>query len=267
MGLTDLHRHMLLGASCGWIAACVLAAPAGAHDAGAPADAAFVGRFAPGGESLPDDWKVVQLDRHVSPTRYSVQEWDGVEAVVADANDSMSLLARSLDIDLSRTPVLCWRWRIDAPLKSADMAEKRGDDYAARVYVALRLPREALGFATRTKLALARGIYGDKVPDAALNYVWDNRNPVGTVRPNAYTDRAQMIVQRTGEQDTGRWVVERRNVLDDAQRLFGPYEMGAALLAVASDTDNTHETARAGFADLHFVAPEAACHFDEETIR
>jgi hypothetical protein len=32
-------------------------------------------------------------------------------------------------------------------------------------------------------------------------------------------------------------------------------------LAVASDTDNTGETARAGFADLHFVGAEEPCEF------
>jgi hypothetical protein len=53
-----------------------------------------------------------------------------------------------------------------------------------------------LGFATRTKLALARALRGDQVPDAAINYVWDNRSPVGTMLPNAYTERAMMWVLR-----------------------------------------------------------------------
>ena len=30
-----------------------------------------------------------------------------------------------------------------------------------------------------TRLALARNLYGDVLPDAAINYVWDNRYPVG----------------------------------------------------------------------------------------
>lgn len=33
------------------------------------------------------------------------------------------------------------------------------------------------------------------------------------------------------------------------------------LLAVASATDNTGETARAGFADLHFTARDTPCQF------
>ena len=54
---------------------------------------------------------------------------------------------------------------------------KSGDDYAARVYLTFTVPPEQLGFATRTKLSLARSIYGNQVPDAAINYVWDSSWP------------------------------------------------------------------------------------------
>lgn len=83
------------------------------------------------------------------------------------------------------------------------MSTRQGDDYAARVYLAFSLPAEAMSFATRAKLRLARGIYGDHVPDAALNYVWDNRYPIGTQRSNAYTEHARMIVLRSGPRYAG----------------------------------------------------------------
>lgn len=218
-----------------------------------------VGVFGAASGAPPAPWRVIQLDAKVPATQYQVRVWDGVAAVEARANASMALLARPLEVDLQKTPVLCWRWRVDAALKTADMATKAGDDYAARVYVALRLPADKLGVGLRAKLALARAIYGDQVPDAAINYVWDNRQPIGTRRANAYTDRAQMVVQRSGDAQAGPWVNERVNVLEDARRAFGTDELRAHLLAVASDTDNTGEQARAGFADLHFVERDAAC--------
>jgi hypothetical protein len=52
-------------------------------------------------------------------------------------------------------------------------------------------------------------------------------------------------------------------VLADAQRAFGEIDLSASLLAVATDTDNTGEKARAGFADLHFVGANEACAFDQ----
>lgn len=221
-----------------------------------------VGRFDATAATPPAPWRLVPLGERILPTRYSVQRWDGVMAIEARADRSMALMARPLAVDLKQTPVLCWRWRVDDVLQKADMTRKSGDDYAARVYVALKLPPRALGLGLRAKLALARSIYGDHVPDAALNYVWDNRHPQGMIQANAYTDRTQMIVMRTGRQEIGRWVNERRDVLVDARQLFGDFDHEAASLAVASDTDNTGEQARAGFADLHFVARDHPCRFD-----
>ena len=175
----------------------------------------------------------------------------------------MALLARPVEIDLNSAPVLCWRWRVDAALQNADLNQKSGDDYAARVYLALTLPPELMGLATRAKLRLARVLYGEEVPDGAINYVWDNRHPVGTRRPNAYTALTQMVVQQTGEEKAGKWVSERVNVQDEIRRAFGTEHASLTSIAVASDTDNTGETALAGFADLHFVGADASCDFPE----
>lgn len=204
-------------------------------------------------------WRVVHLDKKVSATRYRVARMDGVLGIEAIADHSMALLARPVAVDLERTPVLCWRWRVDAPLQQADMATKAGDDYAARVYVSFALPPEEKGFMLRSQLALARAIWGDAVPDAALNYVWDNRYPVGTRMPSPYTNRSRMIVAESGSGNAGRWVVARHDVRQDVITEFGSAKAMLIQLSVASDTDNTGERAHAGFADFQFVEKEAAC--------
>lgn len=219
----------------------------------------WLDRFVKEDVDVPAPWRVVQLDSKVSPTRYRVSLWDDVFAIEAAAERSMALLARPVEVDLNLTPVLCWRWRVDAPLVKADMATKAGDDYAARVYVSFFMPSDALDFMTRTKLMLARSIYGDAVPDAAINYVWDNRYPVGTRKPNAYTDRTRMIVAESGAAKAGKWVVARHDVLLDAVAEFGSGQARLIQLSVAADTDNTGERARAGFADFHFVERNTAC--------
>ncbi len=222
----------------------------------------WLDRFDQEATSVPPPWRVVQLDRKVPPTRYRITLWDGHHAIEASADHSMALLARPVEIDLNHTPVLCWHWRVDAPLVKADMATKAGDDYAARVYVSFAMPASELSFVTRTKLKLARSIYGDVVPDAAINYVWDNRYPVGTRKPNAYTDRTRMIVAESGAANAGRWVVARHDVQQDVAAEFGSGQARLIQLAVAADTDNTGESARAGFADFHFVERNAACFAD-----
>ncbi len=205
-------------------------------------------------------WQEVRLRKELTPNRFNHRIWDGVDAIEVHSNASMSLMARSLSVDLATTPVLCWRWRVDTALATADMTQRHGDDYAARVYVSFKLPDAAMGLGLRTKLALARAIWGAGLPDAAINYVWDNRYPIGTERPNAYTDRAIMVVQRSGDTQAGSWVQERRNVRDDVSRLFSP-EARAVQLAVTADTDNTGLSAHAGFADFHFVGTDSDCQF------
>ena len=222
--------------------------------AGAGRDSVWVGRF----EQGLGPWQEVRLGAKLQPNTFTAREWDGVAALEVKSAGSMSLLGRPLEVDLQRTPVLCWRWRVDAPLKSADMTQRSGDDYAARLYVSLALPEAEKSLGLRTQLGIARSIWGPSVPDAAVNYVWDNRQPVGTERPNAYTDRTTMVVLRTGAADAGGWVQERRNVGRDVARLYGA-SARPVQLAVTADTDNTGESARAGFADLHWVPEQAAC--------
>ncbi len=221
-----------------------------------------VGRFDPSVPAISPPWQLIRLEKHVPATRFRSVHWDGVDAIEAEARASMALLGRPVEVDLQATPVLCWRWRVEDVVKSADMGRRSGDDYAARVYVALALPPEAISMVDKAALTLARGIYGPSVPDAAINYVWDNRHPVGTRRPNAYTSRAMMIVRRSGTAEAKQWVEERVNVLDDAASAFGSARPRALLVAIASDADNTGESARAGFADLHFVARDERCRFE-----
>ncbi len=162
-------------------------------------------------------------------------------------------------MNLAATPILCWRWLVDAPVARGDMTKKSGDDYAARLYVAFDMPDSALSAGTRIKLGIARRLFGSNVPDAALNYVWDNRNPVGTRRKSTYTDRAELIVAETGTMRAGTWVTERVDVANDFASAFGNRTGTAIQIAVASDTDNTGSVARAAFADLQFVTRRQSC--------
>src|SRR4051794_25862675 len=86
--------------------------------AAAPADG-WVGRFAVGG-SPPRPWTMMKA-RGKASTLYRVAEVGGRTALEADYNNSMSLLVRPVSVDFAKTPILCWRWYVDAPVQRADM--------------------------------------------------------------------------------------------------------------------------------------------------
>ena len=210
---------------------------------------------------VPPPWAVAPVSKKVPPTRYRVTRIDGVTAIEGSAEASMALLARPIAVDLATTPMLCWRWRIAAPVAGADMRRKAGDDYAARVYVGFDIPDRQLGLGTKLKLGVARRLFAGPIPDAAVNYVWDNIHPIGTTAPNAYTDRAQMVVAQSGAGAAGRWVEQRMDVAADYARAFPGTNGRPTSIAVAVDTDQTGGSARGWFADLHFVGRDQACRF------
>ena len=147
------------------------------------------------------------------------------------------------------------------------MTKRSGDDYTARLYFAFDIPATALSLGTRLKLSLARRLFGQAVPDAALNYVWDNRNPIGTARKSPYTDRAQLIVSESGASRSRRWVDERVDIAADYARAFPRQPGKPVLLAIASDTDNTKSRADAAFADIRFVSRAQSCNEQAEVSR
>ena len=182
--------------------------------AGAGSHRIDVGRFAAPTEpdALPAGWEPLTFTKVPRATRYRVVR-DGERWVLeARSEASASALYRPLDLDLHAHPRLTWRWKVGNVLVGADARTRKGDDYAARVYVAFRYdPARATAW-ERAKYGTYRLLYGSYPPRAAINYVWDNRLPVGTALDNAYTDRARMIVVRSGPTEVGRWITETRDV-------------------------------------------------------
>ena len=138
------------------------------------------------------------------------------------------------------------------------MKTKAGDDYAARIYVLFDYDAGRLSLIDRLKMQLAQSLHGAQIPTAALNYVWDNRYPVGTIQPNAYTDRARLVVVESGSANAGQWVTETRDVAQDFRAAFGEDPPDVIGIALATDTDNTGETATAWYGDIEFLPPRAA---------
>ncbi|MBC7501436.1 MAG: DUF3047 domain-containing protein [Herminiimonas sp.] len=199
-------------------------------------------------------WTTLKPSAKAQDTKYTLVR-DGDKTVLkADAVGSMSGLTLVVNIDIRQTPRIRWRWKIAAPVATADLRTKTGDDYAARIYVMFDYPASKLSFATRASLKIAESIYGQKIPTAALNYVWDNRQPIGTIAPNSYTDRARMIVIESGADKVGQWVTETRDLGADFMAAFGEVPPNVVAVALATDTDNTGETAIAWYGDIEFLS-------------
>ncbi len=231
-------RHALFGLCC------LLSLRATAD---APQPTAFSSQ-APGSAIV--GWEKLKPAQGAPDTRYVLVEDGGRVVVRADAEAAMSGLLFGFGGVPARPGILRWRWKVAAPLRTADLATRAGDDYVARVYVLFDYPRARLPMATRARLRLLELLHGQRLPAAALNYVWDNRHPVGTLRANAYSERVRMFVVESGAARAGRWVEEARDLRADFRQAFGEEAPPVIGIAIATDTDNTGETARAWFGDL-----------------
>jgi hypothetical protein len=184
-------------------------------------------------KGLGRDWEVKSFK---GETRYAVvNEGDG-KVLRADSRGAASGLVYRIRYDLRDYPVLSWRWKVAGTIARGDERSRRGDDYAARVYVVFPswLP-------TRTR---------------SLNYIWANRVPRGTILPNAYTGNVKMIAVQSGSGRAGEWVREERNVLEDYRRAFGEDPSTVGAVALMTDTDNTGESATAWYDDIRISAKD-----------
>lgn len=166
-------------------------------------------------------------------TEYTVAALGNRQVVRAVSRGTASILFRELRVDLHQTPYLNWRWRVENTIEDASEREKKGDDYAARVYV-----------------VHDGGIFSWQ--KRSVNYVWSSNQPEGETWPNAYTPLARMVAVRSGPDKVGRWLEERRNVRDDFARLFQEEIRYVHLVALMSDTDNTGKAATAYYGDIFF---------------
>ena len=163
-------------------------------------------------------------------TLYSINEDGGRRCIRAQSRASASALYYRLKFDPREYPVIRWGWKIDGIISPGDARKKNGDDYAARVYVVF----PSLFF-WKTR---------------ALNYIWANRLPRGEAVANPFTANAIMIAVQSGNDHSGKWMEERRNILDDFRRYFGSEPPEAGAIAIMTDTDNTGAEASACYGPI-----------------
>lgn len=203
------------------------------------------------GQALPEGWRPLNIAR-IAPPEVKLVDEAGVTVLRSRAAAAAGTVAHAFDVSPSERPLLAWRWKVDRVVGRADLAQKSGDDFAARVYVFYDLPVSALPFGVRVKVLLARAIWGEELPTAAICYVWDNRHAPGTSAWNPYTDRVRTVVLRSGS--PGAWMDETRDLEADFRDAFGAQWTGPVPrvtgIAIGNDTDQTGETVTAWFGDF-----------------
>jgi hypothetical protein len=208
-------------------------------------------------------WRPVRFDSIDRHTHYAAVTQDGVDTVRADSDCAASAQVLAVaEIDLARTPILRWRWRVERGLDIADERSRAGDDFAARVYAIFRFDPERASLQAQIRRALASPfaspwtsqLAGDGQPGATLAFVWTSRLPVGTTWKNPFVDDVQMISLAQGK--PAGWRDESVDLIEAFRGSVGYAPPGILAIGIMTDADNSCGRATGWYSEFRFTAAE-----------
>jgi len=143
------------------------------------------------------------------------------------------------NINIYDTPILSWKVRAHSLPKNANEKTSDRNDSVASIYVVFDMGRVALF---------------KKVPKS-IRYTWSTSLKKGQTGSKLFGNQ-QIIVVNSGDEDTGKWVTFKRNIVEDYRRMFGddPPKTPIAIL-ILSDGDSTGSFVKADFDDI-ILKPE-----------
>jgi hypothetical protein len=226
----DAMRNHLIAVSALLL---VLAAVAGAADQVVIEDWT---RYVPGTRGIPGDWKGQNWG---SPAYdFTIVDDAGRRALQLKSRDEGSTISRDIKgkVNLKETPILEWSWRAVVLPTGGDSRRKATDDQAAQLFVVW--PR-----------------FPEAVRSRIIGYVWDTTAPVGTVAKSEKTGTVTYIVVESGPERLGKWISERRNVVEDFKRIYGEEPDNPGAISISIDSNDTHATAESYMGPIVFRRP------------
>ena len=168
-------------------------------------------------------------------TKYTVGKNENGNFLKSVADNAASGLGKKIRIDLNKTPFINITWKIEKDLPGIKENEKKGHDYAARVFVIKKTGATPLS-------------------NRAINYVFSSNNEVGKNWRSPYTKKSIDNVLATTKKNLNEWVTVKANVKDDFKRFHNLDINELDGLAVMSDTDNSKMKSVAYFQNIYFSA-------------
>jgi Protein of unknown function (DUF3047) len=88
-----------------------------------------------------------------------------------------------------------------------------------------------------------------------IGYIWDSTAPVGTICKSQKTGTVTYIFLRSGGGELGKWITERRNVVEDFRKIYGEVPDNPTELSLSIDSDDTASSAESVLGRIVFTRP------------
>ncbi len=202
-------------------------------------------------DTVIDDWKSHKLGAHGVPDGWlggqtwglpqydiTIEENGGHRVLHLKSKIESTAIRRDIRgrVNLKETPILEWTWKVITLPKGGDCRKKSADDQAAQIYIVW--PR-----------------FPEAVRSQIIGYIWDSTAPAGSIVKSEKTSTVTYVVMRSGAADLGKWITERRNVVDDYKKIYGSPPDNPGYISIAIDSDDTASSAESLFGSVLFRAP------------
>jgi hypothetical protein len=198
-----------------------------------------------------DDWTSQKLGAHGIPDGWlggqtwglpqhdmTIEENEGHRVLHLKSKIESSAVRRDIRgrVNLKETPILEWSWKAITLPKNGDCRKKATDDQAAQLYIVW--PR-----------------FPEAVRSQIIGYIWDSTAPAGSIVKSEKTSTVTYVVMRSGTAETGKWITERRNVVEDYKKIYGAQPDNPGYISIAIDSDDTVSSAESVFGAIRFRSP------------
>jgi len=190
-----------------------------------------------GRTGIPSGWTGETFGRHAEYD-LTIEQSAGNRVLHLVSRDEHSIIGKEITgkVNLKETPILEWSWKSTILPTGGDLRRKETTDMAAQLYIVWpRFP------------ALLRS--------RLIGYVWDTTAPVGTVVKSQKTGTVTFVVVRSGSENLGKWLTERRNVVDDYVSIFGEAPENPGIITISIDSNDTHSVAESFIGPIVFRSP------------
>jgi hypothetical protein len=208
------------------------------------------------GAKLPLNWQSLVVSRAKSATQYDTVLDPLSQRVVlrARAKHACTGLKQRLNIDPTTRPLIAWEWRVMQLIDGADNTKRDSEDSPVRLMLFFDGDRGGLPQRDRVALDLAQIASGTEPPYATLMYIWENRQPIGTIIDSSYTGQVKMLVAGSGTSMLGGWRKFERNYVDDYRLAFGRAPGRLIGVGILTDSDNTGAVVEAFYGDIRLLS-------------
>lgn len=188
-----------------------------------------------------DEWEEKILKGRVDYTIKTQKSESYLQAVSRSAASAVFYRVRER-YSAQDYPMISWKWKVAKFPDKEKLRERKGiekDDYAARVYVIFP---SIIFFNSK-----------------ALEYVWDETEAAESVRISPFSSNIRLIVAQSGRDESGKWIFEERNIVEDYEKAFGVKpSLRVGAIALMSDSDNTEDIVEAYFDEINIGYVEGA---------